>query len=176
MTICLPHLCVALAMLTALNHAGAQTWTQTSAPSNFWYSVASSGDGTKLVAAIANAGIYTSANSGSTWKPTSAPARYWNAVASSTDGTWLVAAAYADLSIIQVGFTHRPIRAPRGRRPARLADLGIGLPHQPTEPAWWQRLITAAFSARPILAPRGRKPAHRRIIGNRWPAPRRESG
>jgi hypothetical protein len=42
-------------MFTVANPASAQTWTQTSAPSNHWASVASSADGTKLVAV--NAGI-----------------------------------------------------------------------------------------------------------------------
>jgi hypothetical protein len=64
-----------------------------------WLSVASSSDGTKLVAvnqgsSPAYAGrIYTSTNSGATWTLTSAPANRWNAVASSADGTRLVATA-----------------------------------------------------------------------------------
>jgi hypothetical protein len=78
--------------------AGA-TWRRTSAPSNTWVSVASSADGTKLVAA-ARGGypglIYRSSDSGATWEPTGAPADWWLAVASSADGTILFAAAYAD--------------------------------------------------------------------------------
>ena len=79
------------------------TWRQTSAPSNnIWSSVASSADGSQLVAvslwvtAIDNPGhpgvIYTSADSGMTWRQTSAPSDYWSSVASSADGTRIVAA------------------------------------------------------------------------------------
>jgi hypothetical protein len=70
-------------------------WTQTSAPNTNWYAVASSSDGTKLVASTAATyavgGIYTSTNSGTTWTLTSAPAGGWLSVASSSDGTKLVA-------------------------------------------------------------------------------------
>jgi hypothetical protein len=79
-------------------------WTlRTSAPTNaYWRSVASSADGTKLVAIAStygnNPGIYTSGNSGQTWTlqisaPTNAS---WTSVASSADGIKLVAAAYGD--------------------------------------------------------------------------------
>jgi hypothetical protein len=50
-------------------------WTQTTAPNTNWYSVASSSDGTKLVAVtlgeFANGGIYISTDSGTTWTLTS---------------------------------------------------------------------------------------------------------
>jgi hypothetical protein len=71
--------------------ASAQIWTQTSAPLTNWTSVASSADGTKLVA-VSDRAIYTSADSGVTWTPTSAPVTNWISVASSADGTKLVAA------------------------------------------------------------------------------------
>src|ERR1044071_21209 len=70
-------------------------WAITSAPHNFWSSVASSEDGAKLVAAsggYADGLIYTSTNFGATWAPTSAPSNYWSSVTSSADGTKLVAA------------------------------------------------------------------------------------
>jgi hypothetical protein len=77
-------------------------WTQASAPSNGWLSVASSADGTKLVAVNLNyndfapwgalGSIYISTNSGVTWTPTTAPANGWSSVTSSTDGTRLTAA------------------------------------------------------------------------------------
>jgi uncharacterized protein (DUF736 family) len=76
------------------------TWTQTSAPSRNWLSVASSADGAKLVAAaqVPFGGlIYISTNSGATWTQTSAPTNEWLAVASSTDGTKLVAVAWHDI-------------------------------------------------------------------------------
>ena len=75
-------------------------WIETSAPNANWTSVASSADGTKLIAAALN-GIYwdlfyTSTDSGTTWKQTLAP--FYGAglvsVACSGDGANLVAAAY----------------------------------------------------------------------------------
>ncbi|MGO9704396.1 MAG: WD40/YVTN/BNR-like repeat-containing protein [Limisphaerales bacterium] len=83
-------------LIAAGNSAFAQTWTQTSAPTNYWTSVASSADGTKLVAAAKNDGIWVSTNSGDTWIQTSAP-NYQDgySIASSFDGTKLVAGAHA---------------------------------------------------------------------------------
>jgi len=66
-----------------------------------WSSVASSADGTKLVAMVgdtlsASGYIYTSTDSGVTWTPRATDhARQWVSVASSSDGTKLVAANYA---------------------------------------------------------------------------------
>jgi hypothetical protein len=67
-----------------------------------WMGIASSDDGTKLVAtdfgANANGGyIYTSTDSGVTWTPRGIT-RNWNAIASSSDGTKLVAADYPDFN------------------------------------------------------------------------------
>jgi hypothetical protein len=82
------------------------TWTRTSATSNEWISVASSADGTKLVAVAStllyedipglseNPTIYCSFDAGSTWTRTSAPSNKWTSVASSADGAKLVAAAW----------------------------------------------------------------------------------
>jgi photosystem II stability/assembly factor-like uncharacterized protein len=86
-------------LFASVNSAFTQTWTQTGSPSNYWESVASSADGTKLVAAVYGGGIYTSTNSGITWALTSAPSdgqidSAWYSVASSADGTKLVAVAY----------------------------------------------------------------------------------
>jgi photosystem II stability/assembly factor-like uncharacterized protein len=87
-----------MAILTMVNCAFAQTWTQTSAPSNNWISVASSADGSKLVATTdlgTNIGpIYASTNSGITWTQTSAPSNHWETVASSADGSKLVAIGF----------------------------------------------------------------------------------
>jgi hypothetical protein len=64
-------------------------WTQTSAPTNVGlYSIASSADGTKLVAVGDE--TWVSTNSGVNWTQTSATNRYWYCVASSSDGTKLV--------------------------------------------------------------------------------------
>jgi Tfp pilus assembly protein FimT len=92
-------------LFTMADPAFSQTWTQTSAPSNYWVSIASSADGTKL-AAVASPGpanpgpIYVSTNSGATWTQASAPTNYyWYAVASSADGSKLVAVAPFDTSV-----------------------------------------------------------------------------
>ncbi len=70
--------------------ASAQTWLQTSAPTNAWTAVASSADGTSLVAAGAHF-IYTSTDYGSTWISNNALNTSWTSVASSADGSRLVA-------------------------------------------------------------------------------------
>jgi formylglycine-generating enzyme required for sulfatase activity/photosystem II stability/assembly factor-like uncharacterized protein len=73
-------------------------WTkQTGAPTSAdWSSVASSSDGSHLVAVEGPGGIYTSTNSGVTWsEQTNAPTSAgWVSVASSSDGSHLVAAEY----------------------------------------------------------------------------------
>jgi hypothetical protein len=73
-------------------------WTQTAVPGENWASVASSSDGTHLVAVVYNplspGGIWTSTNSGTNWTQTAAPSEGWWSVASSSDGTHLVAAVY----------------------------------------------------------------------------------
>jgi hypothetical protein len=87
-------------------NAGAAWTPSASAPDTGWSWVASSADGTKLVAAVDHivtatppypAGlIYTSADSGATWNPTTSPRAFWTSVASSSDGTRLIAAATKD--------------------------------------------------------------------------------
>ena len=76
---------------------GGATW-KASGPTDIWQAIASSADGTKLVAvaqaANGSGGIYTSTNSGLTWTAwTNMPANVWSAVASSSDGTRLFAVA-----------------------------------------------------------------------------------
>jgi len=90
--------------LAVFNSAFAQTWTQTSAPTDAWVSVASSVDGSKLVAAsttesgFGTGQIYTSTNSGLTWViQTNAPATHWSCVASSADGSKLAAVQIPNL-------------------------------------------------------------------------------
>ncbi len=56
-----------------------------------WRSVASSADGTKLVAVVYGGEIYTSSDAGFSWMARNAGTRNWSAVASSADGTTLVA-------------------------------------------------------------------------------------
>jgi len=85
-------------LFTAVNPLSAQTWTLTSAPTTAWTSVASSADGSKLVAAANGGGIYTSTDSGATWTLTSAPNARWISVASSADGTKLAAVLQGDVN------------------------------------------------------------------------------
>src|SRR5438093_2991680 len=95
----------ALLLLTIPAAPGiAQTWTPTSAPSNFWVSVCSSADGTRLAAAAGSGGfrawgegvIYVSTNSGVSWALTSAPTQDWACVACSADGIKLAAAVHSE--------------------------------------------------------------------------------
>ncbi len=67
------------------------TWIPTSAPFLNWQSVASSADGTKLVAAVKGGQIYASTNSGVTWQAANVPSTNWQSIASSADGNKLVA-------------------------------------------------------------------------------------
>jgi hypothetical protein len=78
------------------------TWTNdtagTSASGLYWGGIASSDDGTKLVAVQQFGDIYTSTNSGATWTNettgTSASDHDWYHIASSADGTKLAAVAH----------------------------------------------------------------------------------
>ncbi len=69
------------------------SWTKRYVSSDFMYSMASSADGTRLVAVAEVGRIYTSSDAGVTWNETSAPQGNWWSVASSADGRKLVAAA-----------------------------------------------------------------------------------
>src|SRR5271170_4579508 len=102
-------LLLAAAVWSGLNSALAQTWTQTSAPTNLWTCVASSADGSKLAAGEGNNNfyglIYVSTNSGLTWIQTSAPSNYWTSIASSADGNTLYAVS-AYYSFINPGIVY----------------------------------------------------------------------
>jgi photosystem II stability/assembly factor-like uncharacterized protein len=66
----------------------------------FGGSVASSSDGTKLVAVALGGQIYTSADSGVSWTARETDSsRYWQSVASSSDGTKLVA-------VVELGYIY----------------------------------------------------------------------
>ena len=66
------------------------TWVQRSAPGTNWTAIASSADGTRLVAS-SDWQTFTSADSGATWTATDAPGAGW-LLASSADGYSVVAA------------------------------------------------------------------------------------
>jgi len=72
-------------------------WTlMTGAPDIPYLSVASSADGTKLIASGVE-GIYTSTNSGVTWVSNAVPSEFWSGVACSANGQTLVAVAIYNL-------------------------------------------------------------------------------
>ena len=74
----------------------AQTWIQTSAPTNSWYSVAASADGSMIVAVndgTSGESIWTSTNSGATWAPLETLGGPLTFVASSADGVELTVLA-----------------------------------------------------------------------------------
>jgi photosystem II stability/assembly factor-like uncharacterized protein len=107
-----------LSLATATSFA--QTWTLTSAPSTNWSCVASSADGSKLVAAVTNGFIYTSTNSGLTWAQTSAPNNWWTSLASSADGSILLAVSPYD-------FIYRSTNAGAAWEPTLQDPLWIGV-------------------------------------------------
>ncbi len=85
-------LCVVAVPLLFGSLAGsAQTWTPTIAPSMDWRSLASSADGSRLLAGGPSA-LYLSTNSGANWATNNIPAHDWACVASSADGNLLAAA------------------------------------------------------------------------------------
>jgi len=70
------------------------TWSSHT-PADYWNSIASSADGTRLVASVANGPICLSTNSGTNWRQTSAPITNWASVGSSArrNQTWRLRAA-----------------------------------------------------------------------------------
>lgn len=71
------------------------TWTQTGAPIGQWASVATSADGSVLLAGTFGGMAYVSTDSGMTWTPqTNLPAGRWTFAAETPDGNTLIAAAY----------------------------------------------------------------------------------
>ena len=76
--------------------AGVNWFSQSASGSRAWQAIASSADGLKLVAAVDNGAIYTSADGGAAWTESVVVSagvnRNWQAVASSADGSKLVAA------------------------------------------------------------------------------------
>ena len=88
----------------AVNSVSGQTWMQTSAPTKQWTSIASSADGTKLIAVASSDHIcYTSTNSGATWNTNSLQS--YNSVASSADGNYLAAAGDVIFTSTNAGIT-----------------------------------------------------------------------
>src|SRR5258708_20155146 len=90
-----------LSLWIVSNSALAETWTQTQAPTKEWKCMASSADGSKLVALTPAEGAWTSTNWGNDWVSNALPSENWASVASSADGTRLAAAmAYPSIGPI----------------------------------------------------------------------------
>jgi photosystem II stability/assembly factor-like uncharacterized protein len=64
-------------------------WPETTAPLEYWTSIACSADGRKLVAAATNGSVYISTDTGQTWAPSSPPVNHWISITSSADGNQL---------------------------------------------------------------------------------------
>ena len=97
------QLVASIALLTA-NFAPAQTWAPTSTPSEYWEAVASSADGSKLIAGSQGYIYAISTNSGSTWITNTEPqiGSYngsWHSVAISADGTRYAGVNYTGIWI-----------------------------------------------------------------------------
>jgi len=69
-------------------------WRASGAPGLDWAGVASSADGTRLVAISQGRPIYRSTDSGATWQAMPSPATNWQAIASSADGSKLAAVTW----------------------------------------------------------------------------------
>ena len=80
-----------------------------------WSSVASSADGTKLIAAVNPGFLYTSSDAGITWTQRGVSVA-WSAVAASADGTKLVAAVYGGqiATSTDSGMTWSSLHGPSG--------------------------------------------------------------
>ena len=77
-----------------LSTDGGKNWTTSNAANLDWSKIASSADGSKLLATVYPSSpnlLYLSTDSGATWNPTGAPSNTWNANAMSADGSKLFA-------------------------------------------------------------------------------------
>lgn len=86
-------------LCAAFQNASGQSWTLTRAPNRYWNSLASSADGTRLVAAGSSGSLFTSTDSGVTWNSNQlhTAADSFTCVASSADGTRLLVGTLSDV-------------------------------------------------------------------------------
>jgi hypothetical protein len=123
----------------------AASWTRTGAPANQWSCVASSADGSKLIAGAygywngyGDGSLYISIDSGGIWKPAQAPENNWSSVALSADGAQMVAVAtgaYDYLSAVYISRNSGTNWVPAGA------------------PAWnWNAVASSADGSRVIVA------------------------
>lgn len=83
-------------LLTGFPSAFAQNWKLTSAPITNWSSVASSANGSILVATVYDGPVYLSTNAGIEWIATDAPIGPWRTIACSADGIRFSGGAYME--------------------------------------------------------------------------------
>ncbi len=76
-----------------ISHDSGATWTAANVPVAAWYAVASSADGTVLMATLMPGAIYSSRDSGATWSRAPLKYAWWQGVACSANGAALYAAA-----------------------------------------------------------------------------------
>ena len=91
------------------------------APTLVWRTVASSADGTKLIAGPESGQIYASTDSGVSWSP-HGPSPGWSSSASSADGSKLVAASYNSVYTSSDSGTNWTLRSPAAYCVASSAD------------------------------------------------------
>ena len=123
--------------------AGA-TWTERTAPGNEpWSSIASSADGTKLVAVGIGTQIWTSGDSGATWQARETN-RSWDSVTMSADGSRVAAATLEATSGGNNGRIHTLAQAPG-------AAFGAGTWVEQIESQMW-RSIASSSDGRKLVA------------------------
>jgi photosystem II stability/assembly factor-like uncharacterized protein len=77
-----------------ISHDSGATWRAADVPVGAWYAVASSADGTVLMAVLMPGAVYISKDSGATWSPAPLKWGWWQNVACSADGATLYATAF----------------------------------------------------------------------------------
>jgi hypothetical protein len=129
------------------------SWQHTSAPSESWTSVASSADGTRLVAAIGEQGftfsgsLLLSADSGATWAEalTNAPVRVWSSAATSADGSQLAMGTGGVFSSQIVGLVYTS------------TDSGLTWSTSDSPVEYWAALAMSADGGRVVAASQRRR-------------------
>lgn len=131
--------------------AGA-TWTERNAspntpPKGPWSSIASSADGTKLVAVGLGTGIWTSGDSGVTWqaRDTTNPDRAWDSVTMSADGSRMAAATLETNPGIGDGRIYTLAQAPD-------SSFGEGVWVPRGEPQMWRSIASSADGSKLVAA------------------------
>jgi hypothetical protein len=129
------------ALMAAASIVSAQNWMPTGAPTNSWTCIASSANGSNLIAGVNGGPLYLSTNSGATWTITITTNESWGSVASSADGTHLFAASSFDPGGLYIstnsGGTWQPVNLPDlywgsvassadGRTLVAVAPIGAG--------------------------------------------------